>query len=880
MRVDVTRYRDASYVKPHKKTFYPIKIPIQHHQLRHYISIAEGGIIYYISGCDVWALHTQLRRRERIASLTFQPYCLGVGDGAGFGWLCVGGLNGRCAFIDISEARPFSSGSNPAPAGGAVDGLLPLNLNPQPRDPSEAEEAPAHRPAWVYAKVHTHEMVGEIVNSITMHKMESKFPGLGDEKLAIISSNDRTVQMFSLSQLRTVYTLHFPVQMNHASISPDGNTLVACGDDMRAFFVRRWEIIDRETGPTLFDKFEWAPQFSCQLAATCRPDTCFSTAFSPTGHICTVSSQFGTVTVFDMDKVWGAMEDLEAVVDTFTSSRPAAGHDDMRFIDTPGAIRSTSFSPGPWDLFAWAEDQGRVCVTDLRDGFRSRQLIELDLDSSEFETAEIAETEDTEAADFRELELEAALFRRQRDASDNQDTLASVQSAADYIEHAANRRRRLHEAAGSEVNPHELTETERQILETLRVERLRESSEHNNSPRSGPNAPFSIRYNRNAPHGTSSSSQNTSIHQYMRERNLERTASSGSSRAYNPRRQSSVVIPNSNNQPSTTPIPSTNPSTLAPITGDAISTSPSRLGSSSASNARHLSRLLPSEHLLNGTLIPDPSASDPWGAAPAAAASASSQSSPRPNRSTPSTYSTLLAPSRSHTPATAAPPPVGASAEENRRWRILMHSESERRRRDTVMALRSGTAQRQSSHASGLEQARAQLQLLGNDVEADTEDILRQLQQRIQGTGAATHQLSRTESSHATDAADPRGGDRNTSLSAAAAGAESRPMTWRERAQALIREPRMDAVRLAQYRRLQERAAAAAASGTGVSGDEGFGQAYIENMFGNDRFHGTAVMGMGWGSQGRELYVATEEGIFAFEINIEERKQWPAVKLK
>ena len=27
-------------------------------------------------------------------------------------------------------------------------------------------------------------------------------------------------------------------------------------------------------------------------------------------------------------------------------------------------------------------------------------------------------------------------------------------------------------------------------------------------------------------------------------------------------------------------------------------------------------------------------------------------------------------------------------------------------------------------------------------------------------------------------------------------------------------------------------------------------------------------------------YVATEEGIFAFEINIEERKQWPAVKLK
>ena len=372
-----------------------------------------------------------------------------------------------------------------------------------------------------------------------------------------------------------------------------------------------------------YSRYEWQQIAAPKLSGALPNDACFSTAFSPSGHICAVGAQGGTITVFATNLIHGDMEVDDAVIDIFATSRRGRDPDDM-----VGAVRSMAFGPEPWDLFAWAEDQGRVCVADLRDCFTSRQTIELDVSGTDVERADLLDFEDDyTTAEQRELEIEARFVQRQREALDAQDHLAAVNHAADYMELAAERRRlqrelqEIGQSTAFDLNPHGLTESERQIL--LRLERQR--AVIRGRERQDPEGrAFSINYSSTGdmnprPTTLGSSSGNTSIRQYMRERNIERNLDRGLPRAYQARRQGSIVISNSNS--SNTPS-SSQPSLLAPIgtTAATISTSPSRIPSATAdtNSTRPASSSTPPPSLPIPT-----STTDPWHTISAAMAASS-----------------------------------------------------------------------------------------------------------------------------------------------------------------------------------------------------------------------------------------------------------------
>ena len=399
-----------------------------------------------------------------------------------------------------------------------------------------------------------------------------------------LRNNDQTVRIFSLTQSRLLQTLDFSTPMNHASISPDGNLLLAVGDEGRAFFCKRVRLPGATiNGDSSYARYEWHQIAEPELRLSGHhQEACFATAFSPSGHICAVASQSGIVTIFDTALIHDDMEVDEAVIDVLKSSRQAVAS------TWYGAVRSMSFSPAPWDLLAWAEDRGRVCVVDLRNGLCFKQVITLETDSPDLNRMEIEDYNTT--SEQRQLEIERRFLERHREALEAQDHLAAVSHTADYLELAAERRRLEREAlAATSRDLHAFTESERQLVDSIGLRRPQGSN--NDSSSTSPTGPTSVNYtpSRNTeaqswtglpsptPSSNIQSRSTASINEFMRLRNWERARQSD--RAYQPRRRSSVVITSSSNASS--PQPS---SSLAPI-GTAtptLSASPSRLPSSSA----------------------------------------------------------------------------------------------------------------------------------------------------------------------------------------------------------------------------------------------------------------------------------------------------------
>ena len=605
---------------------------IRHHQLKNFISTTDPDFIYYASEHDIYALHTKSRKRELIASLPWEPQCLD----AGFGWICVGGsTNGRCAFIDINEDNLDDEGAGDRISHhhAEVDALLPLDLDPESRLLAHSflqrSQSAASSNSRKKPLVQIHEVGGSIVNSVAVHRLRSEQEGLEDEVVAVMTwvwerssrfktdgsrNNDQTVRIFSLSQSRILTTMNFPTLMNHASISPDGKLLIAVGDEPQAFFCRRIRLPSLAVdGEVAFARYEWHEFAEPRLSSAPPSDACFSTAFSPSGHICAVATQTGFITIFDTSLIRDSMEADEAVVDVLMSSRPHVGRDFC------GAVRSMSFAPAPWDLFAWAEDQGRVCVIDLRNAFQSRQTIDLETDSPNLNRASMLDLDirNSQTLELRQLEIEARFVQRHREALDADDHRAAISYAADYMELSAERRRVEREIRAPESSVREelslLTESERQILDSLRISRLQESelaradpvqpqlnsnySQSNTDPAERQaDAYTSSGSPSNAASALSNPFQSSnramgSMRDYMRQRDLERHRVGD--RSYQPRRRSSVVISNGNAMSNSS---SSHPSNLVPI-GTAtptLSASPSRLASAPVTTA------------------PTPTSTDPW----------------------------------------------------------------------------------------------------------------------------------------------------------------------------------------------------------------------------------------------------------------------------
>lgn len=318
----------------------------------------------------------------------------------------------------------------------------------------------------------------------------------------------------------------------------------------------------------------------------------FTIAFSPSGHLCAVASQAGIITVFDMDLLQACENGEDAIICTFRSSRPGI----------PGAVRSLSFSPEPWDLLVWAEERGRVCVTDVREHFRPRQTLELNVRAADVERRDISDLLDPEI----EFNPESRAIRAALEAVDDDGPTPAM---VDYMEAAAERRRlrrqnrqtrALAQGATSEASPHGLSEREHQILNALRTSRQRVNEIDSMSPHSvNYRTPIGHPSRPTTNHDTDEPRLGT-LREFIRDRNraAERVIEHGAERNLNPRRRSSIVLSQGNTSAANSH-PTT--STLAP----------SRPGATGASTltvspARLLSPGDPNTAVASSITIPDP----------------------------------------------------------------------------------------------------------------------------------------------------------------------------------------------------------------------------------------------------------------------------------
>ena len=342
------------------------------------------------------------------------------------------------------------------------------------------------------------ERIGkEIVNSISIHRIQDEEAHLNDI-VAVLANNDKTVRMYSLPAARETRVKELPYPMNHATISPDGQMMVAVGDFNRAYFFTR-EIL--ESPPQIPKPHNRLTSASVDWVLTGivplhvpGPEASvgfFTTAWSPSGRLVAVGSESGYITVFDREILnMSDGQSDDAIVATIRGTRP-----DLPF-PYPGAVRSMIFSPEPWDLLIWAEDHGRVCIADLRSGLTRRQVINLESKEEGLDNVEVEELPADENVDMAHLEdLEADFVRWFRSAP---DSATAINYATEYVEARRRQERQRQEEAnlrsqtntpGSEQSldneSQGLTAREQQILESLRTTRQREEARANGQvPRS------------------------------------------------------------------------------------------------------------------------------------------------------------------------------------------------------------------------------------------------------------------------------------------------------------------------------------------------------------------------------------------------------------
>ncbi|EKG10217.1 hypothetical protein MPH_12667, partial [Macrophomina phaseolina MS6] len=465
MAVDEYLFRETDSLVLPLKTLYPLSIPVAHYQLRHYISCEGQDILYYASGTDIFALNTSTQKRTHIATLPFETRC----TASGHGWLCCGGEDeGHFAAIKLDGASS---------AAADVDALLPLDLgNP-----------PLGRPSTT-PSVKLERIGEEIVNSISIHKFASEEADREDEVVAVLTNNDKTVRIYCLTHGLEEAVLDLPFPMNHATISPDGNLLVAVGDYHQVFFFERDRARNRShsakpdlrsgAGPGDWANICVAPLHVPPNSATTGY---FTTAWSPSGKLCAVGSECGYISVFDTDLLASSEYGEDAIVQVIRSTRPDTTHG-------PGAVRTMVFSPQPWDLLIWAEDQARVCVADLREGLLARQVLSLDpkeegvtrIDTPLVDIEEARESSGSErnreiARLESELTQEQDLINRHRRAlaSAASDTSAALEVVGEFMS-AVLQRRRHAGVVESDNDPHGLTAQERSILDALRTREHRD----------------------------------------------------------------------------------------------------------------------------------------------------------------------------------------------------------------------------------------------------------------------------------------------------------------------------------------------------------------------------------------------------------------------
>ncbi|KAL4979814.1 hypothetical protein BDW66DRAFT_126123 [Aspergillus desertorum] len=507
-----------SLVLPTKRRFFPFRIPNYHQQLRHYISTADRDRIYVVVDRVVYSIHISSRKRETIAVIPFEPKCLA----AGYGWIGIGGTNnGECAFVKLSDRNVRASRETSAAQSADVDSALPIDLEPSqrtsPRASAGVEQINSSSGVSQLPEVQLHKFGGSIVNSVTIHRLPADEKGFADEDIAVLSNNDKSVTIYSLTRSKVLKKLSHPACMNYAIISPDSSILAAVGDEANAYFYglsRDFStVVSTETGENLCG---WALDLllciEMEIGARIEDRCCFTIAFSQSNRLCAIGSQSGVITIFDVrsiqERALGPSEE-SPIVCYFNSSRPCC---------SGGAVRCLSFSPEPWDLLVWLEDRGRAGIADVRRAFVRRQILQLDMNDPAIEEV------DTEPIINESTSLGFDLdIRTSPEPRHNLDARALL----DSVEGLWGDR-----AGESNTSPlrermiHDLTERERLVLEFLNTAR------------------WSSRLEDGLPDRLARGNANSHSHSGSRARHQGST--SGANRAPRPTSPRPVILSNSN----------------------------------------------------------------------------------------------------------------------------------------------------------------------------------------------------------------------------------------------------------------------------------------------------------------------------------------------
>ncbi|KAJ5501286.1 hypothetical protein N7453_006103 [Penicillium expansum] len=303
-------------ILPNKQRFFPFKIPNFHTQLRNYISTADPDRIYVVVERIVYSIHISGQKRETVAVIPFEPRCLV----AGHGWIVVGGPeNGECAFIRIGD-RGMQIHSD-APFQTDVDTALP-SISTRGQACLRGISMANLRQPGIGAAGPPRSRAPQVREN------------LADEDVVVLSNNDRTVTVYSLTRAKVLKVLHHSTSV---------------GDENHAYFYEITRDLESsgttESGEKLTG-WEWELINRLEMDIGLRADDacCFTVAFSPSSRLCAIGSQSGIITIINVESIYKNFGDSDgdsAVLCQFSASRSCA---------EGGAVRCMAFSPEPWDL--------------------------------------------------------------------------------------------------------------------------------------------------------------------------------------------------------------------------------------------------------------------------------------------------------------------------------------------------------------------------------------------------------------------------------------------------------------------------------------------------------------------------------------------------
>ena len=549
------------------RTWYSSKIPNSHNQLRHMSSSPQANCIYFANQKDVYKIDTASKKRRHVTELPFEPKCTATGHG----FFCAGDDKGYFAYLRIPEGATPLTHASESP-------LADLATASQRPGFSSLLDDSAFLGQMLPSRTMIQQVGGDIMNSISIHRIRSPEEGVDDDIVAVITCNDRIVRTWSLIRNQEQVVDEFPKPMNHATLSPDEQRLVIVGDHDCIYFYRRRDI--REHLQCMKDLrnreltwYKWEQEQVFQLPGGPGFDY-FTTAWSDTGRLCATASEGGYIIVFAVDAIAEAEDVTDCVVTFAPSSRPQTA---------AGAVRTMCFAPDPWDYLIWAENNGRVCVGDLRSQLVFRQAIKLDPKAEGVNKVQLTDSVSSQPSgtDHPDIDAEMEFIRQRRDELGRDiDSVTSLYQP-------------LHLRSGeSSLRDSGLDEDERQILDNLRTSRERTESHQaalrnlqgtpsRPSPRSISYLPGARNVDRSdgsprptagshtpvpAGSGTGSGSELARLRQdaavldtlrnFMRDRSGSHrdTTNTGSSTAQQPRRRNSVILsPPSGAQSNTRP---------------------------------------------------------------------------------------------------------------------------------------------------------------------------------------------------------------------------------------------------------------------------------------------------------------------------------------